>query len=130
MRREDARAALLLAPYVLGVLILVVVPAAITFGLSFFRYDLLTDPVFVCFENFGDLLDDPVFHRALTNSLIFIAFAVPLRLIASVGAGAAAAPLVPRLRRVSHGGATSRRSCPTSPTRCCGCSSSTRSTAR
>lgn len=85
LRREDARAALLLAPYVGGVLLLVVVPAAITFGLSLFRYDLLTDPVFVLLDNFSELLDDPIFHRALTNSLIFIAFAVPLRLLAALG---------------------------------------------
>jgi multiple sugar transport system permease protein len=85
LRREDARAALLLAPYVIGVLVLVVVPAAITFGLSFFRYDLLTDPVAVGLHNFAELLDDPIFHRALTNSLIFIAFAVPLRLIGALG---------------------------------------------
>jgi len=85
LRREDARAALLLAPYVLGILALVVVPAGITFGLSFFRYDLLTDPVPVFLDNFVELLDDPIFHRALTNSLIFIAFAVPLRLLGALG---------------------------------------------
>lgn len=85
MRRQDARAALLLAPYVFGVVVLVVLPAAITFGLSVFRYDLLADPVWAAFDNFADLLDDPVFHRALTNSLIFVAFAVPLRLLGAVG---------------------------------------------
>lgn len=85
MRRQDARAALLLAPYVFGVVVLVVLPAAITFGLSVFRYDLLTAPVWAAFDNFADLLDDPVFHRALTNSLIFVAFAVPLRLLGALG---------------------------------------------
>lgn len=85
MRGQDARAALLLAPYVFGVVVLVVLPAAITFGLSVFRYDLLADPVWAAFDNFADLLDDPVFHRALTNSLIFVAFAVPLRLLGAVG---------------------------------------------
>lgn len=85
LRRDDARAALLLAPYVFGVVVLVVLPAAITFGLSVFHYDLLTDPVWAAFDNFADLLDDPVFHRALTNSLIFVAFAVPLRLLGALG---------------------------------------------
>lgn len=85
LRREDARAALLLAPYVFGVVVLVVLPAAITFGLSVFHYDLLTDPVWAAFDNFAGLLDDPVFHRALTNSLIFVALAVPLRLLGAVG---------------------------------------------
>jgi multiple sugar transport system permease protein len=101
LRREDARAALLLAPYVIGVVVLVIVPAAITFGLSFFRYDLLTAPTLVALDNFGDLLRDPVFHRALTNSLIFIAYAVPLRL-----AGALALALL--LHRSFKGAGTAR----------------------
>ena len=85
LRHEDARAALLLAPYAIGVVVLVVIPAAITFGLSLFRYDLLTAPTLVAFENFGDLVGDPIFHRALTNSLLFVAIAVPLRLLGALG---------------------------------------------
>ena len=84
-RREDARTAALLAPYAVGTLLLVVVPAAITFGLAFFHYDLLTSPEFRFVGNFGDLLDDPVFHQALVNSLVFVACAVPLRLLGALG---------------------------------------------
>jgi multiple sugar transport system permease protein len=85
VRREDAAHGLLLAPYVLGTLVLVVVPAAITFALAFFDYDLLSSPDAVGLENFGNLLDDPVFGQALRNSLVFIAFAVPLRLLGALG---------------------------------------------
>lgn len=77
--------ALLLAPYAIGALLLVVVPAGITFGLSLYDYDLLTSPDFRFLGNFRDLAGDPLFHRALLNSLIFVAFAVPLRLLGALG---------------------------------------------
>jgi multiple sugar transport system permease protein len=84
-RREDVRTAALLAPYAFGTVLLIVVPAAVTFGLAFFRYDLLTSPDFRFLGNFAELWDDPVFHRALLNSLVFAALAVPLRLLGSLG---------------------------------------------
>jgi multiple sugar transport system permease protein len=83
--REDARNAALLVPYALGTLILVVVPALVSFSLAFFEYDLLTSPDFRFLGNFVELFEDPIFHRALLNSLIFVAFAVPLRLLGALG---------------------------------------------
>jgi multiple sugar transport system permease protein len=84
-RGDDARVVLLLVPYVLGTVVLVVVPAGITFGLALFDYDLLTSPDFRFLGNFRDLATDPLFHHALLNSLVFVAFAVPLRLLGALG---------------------------------------------
>jgi len=78
-------ALLLLAPYLLGGAALVVAPAALTFALSLTEYDLLTSPRFTGLDNFGELLGDRILRTALLNSLIFLAFAVPLRLLAAVG---------------------------------------------
>ena len=50
-------------------MLLIVVPAAVTFGLAFFDYDLLTSPDFRFLGNFGELIDDPIFRQALRNSL-------------------------------------------------------------
>ena len=85
MRSERARTWALLAPYAVGVALLVVLPAIFTFGLSLFHYDLLTSPDFRFLGNFADLLKDRNFNRALENSLIFIAIAVPLRLLGALG---------------------------------------------
>lgn len=71
---------LLLAPYLLGIAALIAVPAVITFGLSAYEYDLIDSPRFVGLDNFDALLDDEVFRTALRNSLLFVLFAVPLRL--------------------------------------------------
>jgi multiple sugar transport system permease protein len=90
--------ALLLAPYVFGLMLLVFVPALITFGLALFEWDLITSPEWAGFANFRELWGDDVFQRSLRNSLMFIAAAVPLRLL---GALAFALLLHPRFRGVS-----------------------------
>jgi len=83
--RERRQLALMLAPYLLGVVALVAVPAAVTLGLSLTDYDLLRPPRWVGLDNFRGLWDDEVFRIALRNSLVFAAVAVPLRLLAALG---------------------------------------------
>ena len=74
----------LLAPYVTGITLLIVVPAVITFVLSFYTYDLIRPAEFNGVGNFGDLLRDDVFRISVRNSLVYVLFAVPLRLIGAM----------------------------------------------
>jgi multiple sugar transport system permease protein len=76
--------ALLLAPYLFGLALLVFVPAAVTFGLALFRYDLITSPEWAGLANFRELWDDDLFRRSVRNSLMFVAAAVPLRLLGAL----------------------------------------------
>ena len=76
---------LMLAPYLLGLAVLVVVPAVATFGLAVTDYDLIRTLTVVGLDNFRELVDDRVFRIALVNSLVFAAVAVPLRLAAALG---------------------------------------------
>jgi multiple sugar transport system permease protein len=89
--------ALMLAPYLLGLAALVLVPALITFWLALFEYDLIRSPERIGFDNFRELADDEIFRTSVRNSLMFILFAVPLRLL---GALAFALLLHPRFRGV------------------------------
>jgi multiple sugar transport system permease protein len=82
---ERRQIALLLAPYVFGLTVLVALPAVVTFALAFAEYDLLRSPEFVGFGNFRELAGDDVFAIALKNSLVFAAIAVPLRLLGALG---------------------------------------------
>ena len=75
----------MLAPYVLGIAALIVLPALVTFALALFEYDLIGSPDWRGLGNFTDLWDDDVFRISLRNSLYFILFAVPLRLLGAVG---------------------------------------------
>jgi multiple sugar transport system permease protein len=74
----------LLAPYLGGLALLVALPALVTFALALYDYDLLGPADFVGLENFRELLDDEVFRISLRNSLLFILFAVPLRLLGAL----------------------------------------------
>jgi len=66
----------MLAPYALGVLLLLALPAAVTFALSLTDYDLFATPSFAGLRNFGDLVDDPAFRAALPATIAFLALAV------------------------------------------------------
>lgn len=74
----------MLAPYLFGLSLLVFLPALVTFGLALFEYDLITSPEWTGAANFRELWDDDVFRRSLRNSLMFIAAAVPLRLLGAL----------------------------------------------
>jgi multiple sugar transport system permease protein len=75
----------MLLPYLLGTLLLVGLPALMSAALAFTSYDALTPPVFVGFDNFRLLAGDPIVTTAIGNSLVFIALAVPLRILGALG---------------------------------------------
>lgn len=70
---------LLLAPYLLGLLILVVAPTLTTLALSLTDYDVFTAPWWNDLTNYQNLFVDVRFQRALFNSLWFGLIGVPLR---------------------------------------------------
>lgn len=77
--------ALMIAPYLLGLVTLVLVPAAGTLAMSFADYDLINPPRWAGLGNFAELAGSDAFRAALLNSLIFAAVAVPLRLLIALG---------------------------------------------
>ena len=83
--RHNRQLALMLAPYVFGLLVLVALPALVTFGLALTEYDLLRSPEFIGIHNFRELARDDIFATALKNSLVFALLAVPLRLAITLG---------------------------------------------
>jgi multiple sugar transport system permease protein len=88
---------LLLAPYLVGLGLLVLLPALMGLPLAFTDYDAIRPPRWVGLENFADLARDPIYRKAVFNSLVYIVLAVPLRLL---GALVLALLLVRRIRGV------------------------------
>jgi multiple sugar transport system permease protein len=82
---ERRQLALMLTPYTVGLVGLVLLPAAVTLALAFTEYDLIRPPRWIGLGNLTMLLDDPIFRIALRNSLVFAAIAVPLRLLIALG---------------------------------------------
>lgn len=54
-------------------LAIILLPAILTIALAFFKWDGISQPVFVGFDNFQALASDRVFWRALTNNIIWTA---------------------------------------------------------
>jgi multiple sugar transport system permease protein len=84
IRSRRARLTAFLAPYLLGTLILIVFPAGLTFYTAFTRYNGVSSPVFVGWQNFQFLFNEPLFKIAFAHSLIFAAWAVPLRILGAL----------------------------------------------
>ncbi len=76
---------LLLTPYLLGLVLLVFLPALLGLPLAFTDYNALQPPVFVGLANFVELVGDPIFWKAVFNSGFYVALAVPLRLLGALG---------------------------------------------
>ncbi len=78
---------LMLAPFVVGMLVLVVLPAAASLAVAFFDYSPLAPTTFpwAGLDQFRQLGQDSLFWTALGNSLIYTLGSVPLRLLGAFG---------------------------------------------
>jgi len=75
---------LFLLPFLLGSLLLIVLPALITVGVAFTRYNAIQPPVWVGLDNFRTLWNSPLARLSLRSSLQFIFLAVPLRVLGAL----------------------------------------------
>lgn len=79
-----ARLRLLLLPYLAGIVLLVVLPAILSFSLVFFRYDALSPPVWIGDLNFLVAYTDELFKLSIQNSLALIILPVPFRVLGAL----------------------------------------------
>lgn len=75
---------LMLLPYLIGLTLLVAIPALLAAPVAFTDYDALSPPEFVGLDNFAEMRDDPQFWNGLKASLILLVLAVPLRLLGAL----------------------------------------------
>lgn len=75
---------LFLLPYLLGSILLVVLPALATLAVAFTEYNAVKTPVWVGLDNFRRLFDSQLVRISVRNSLIFLLTAVPLRLLGAL----------------------------------------------
>jgi multiple sugar transport system permease protein len=74
---------LMLAPFLVGLVVLVVIPAAGSLAVAFFDYTPLNSTNFpwAGLNQFSLLQADPLFWKALGNSLLYTLLSVPLRML-------------------------------------------------
>jgi multiple sugar transport system permease protein len=75
----------MLAPYVVGLVGLILVPILLTTGIAFTQYDALNPPRWVGVANLRYMLIDEEFWNGLRASLLFLVLALPLRLLGALG---------------------------------------------
>jgi putative chitobiose transport system permease protein len=82
-RRLSATPYLFLAPALLLLAVFVAYPIVSVVYYSFTDYDIVRPPTFIGLENYERLLGDPVFWKALRNSIIYLV-ATPILVILSI----------------------------------------------
>lgn len=75
------RGLLFISPWLLGFLLFSAYPLIATAVLSLTDYSVLSTPVFIGAGNYTDLAADPLFWKALSNTMLFAFLAVPLNTV-------------------------------------------------
>ena len=74
----------MLGPYLLGLVVLILIPAALVFPLAFTQYDALSPPEPIGLANFAELLTDRQFQAGVQLSVALVLVAVPLRVLGAL----------------------------------------------
>ena len=75
-----------ISPWLVGFAVFALAPFLISIYLSFTRYNIVTEPVWIGLGNYRNLfLHDPLFWKALVVTLKYAAVAVPLGVVTGVG---------------------------------------------
>ncbi|MEU1575576.1 sugar ABC transporter permease [Streptomyces collinus] len=80
-REREGAAWVFLSPWVLGAIVLTLLPMAVSLYLSFTDYDLFTPPKWVGLRNYAQMFtEDPRYWRSVVTTLMYVLVAVPLQL--------------------------------------------------
>ena len=69
-----------LAPTILGMGLFTLIPIVASVVLAFFRWDIISAPTFVGFDNFSEVVQDPTVRVSFLNTILFVVVAVALQL--------------------------------------------------
>ncbi|MFJ6569191.1 carbohydrate ABC transporter permease [Streptomyces sp. NPDC091292] len=87
IREQRWPAYVFLSPWMIGAVVLTLVPMAVSLYLSFTDYNLFDPPQWVGLRNYGDLFTrDPRFWRSVGTTALYVVVAVPLKLALALGA--------------------------------------------
>jgi multiple sugar transport system permease protein len=69
-----------LAPTILGMGLFTLIPIVASVVLAFFRWDIISAPSFVGFDNFAEVVQDPTVRVSFVNTIMFVVVAVSLQM--------------------------------------------------
>lgn len=85
VRHSERNGYLFALPYVVFVLAFVAYPLIFSIVLVFNRWNIVTPMQWVGLKNFERMIGDPLFYKAIGNTLIFLCIHIPLQLIVALG---------------------------------------------
>ncbi len=75
---------LFVSPWIIGFVLWTVYPVLSSIYYSFFRYDLITEPIFLGLGNYIEIFtDDPRFWKVVWNTLFYVGLSVPLGVLSA-----------------------------------------------
>ena len=83
-RKNLGNGLLFCAPWLIGLSVFLIYPLCAAFYYSLCDYSVLLSPVFIGFDNYVDLLHDPLFWKSLRNTAYFATGSVSLGLLVSL----------------------------------------------
>ncbi len=79
--REWLAGYLFASPFIIGFLVFTAYPMLYSIWLAFQKWDLLTPPKFIGFQNIVKMVHDPIANLSLYNSAYYTIIAVPIQLV-------------------------------------------------
>jgi len=71
LNKEAVSGWIFILPAFLGTFLFIILPVFASFGISFLKWDLLSSPQFVGFENYIELFCNPTFYEVLFNTFYY-----------------------------------------------------------
>lgn len=82
LNREGVAGYVFILPFIVGLLAFTIIPVIISLVLSFTKYDILSSPVLIGFDNYIRMFTkDPTFWKSFRVTLFYVVASVPLKLI-------------------------------------------------
>ena len=81
LRKDNVAAIIFVLPFVLGFVLFLVVPMAMSFYYSLTEFNILRPPTFIGLANFERMLNDARLRESMRATFYFVFMSVPLRLI-------------------------------------------------
>lgn len=83
-RGNSARFFLWISPWLIGTLLLSLIPLAGSLYISFTEWKIISPPVWVGLKNYADLFKDPVFLKSLKVTFTYCALTIPVTMVLSL----------------------------------------------
>lgn len=80
-RRDNKAAAVFMAPWIVGLVVITLGPMLMSLYLSFTDYNLMRAPDWIGLENFSRMLEDERLHNSLKVTFTYVFVGVPLQLM-------------------------------------------------